>query len=160
MYIVVLKQDLWCPQLKLEPTVTASFSTSGVILSILEGIAAFPFPVVFITFLKFLRETETHSTKQQHGSLTLQLTYWWIRCNVSDPFDALWSFFCVGLIPYIFCFTHIREIGHHVHMYLYIRYLHFFFLEEREKLLIQKKVGKNSSFFCFVFLSGTHPFHN
>ena len=53
MYIVVLKQDLWCPQLKLEPTVTASFSTSGVILSILEGIAAFPFPVVFITFLKF-----------------------------------------------------------------------------------------------------------
>ena len=75
MYIVVLKQDLWCPQLKLEPTVTASFSTSGVILSILEGIAAFPFPVVFITFLKFLRETETQSTKQQHGSLTLQLTY-------------------------------------------------------------------------------------
>ena len=30
MYIVVLKQDLWCPQLKLEPTVTASFSTLGV----------------------------------------------------------------------------------------------------------------------------------
>lgn len=64
MYIVVLKQDLWCPQLKLEPTVTASFSTSGVILSILEGIAAFPFPVVFITFLKFLRETETHFTSR------------------------------------------------------------------------------------------------
>ena len=152
MYIVVLKQDLWCPQLKLEPTVTASFSTSGVILSILEGIAAFPFPLVFITFLKFLRETETQSTKQQHGSLTLQLTYcWWIRCNVSDPFDALWSFFCVGLIPYIFCFTHIREIGHHVHMYLYIRYLHLFFLREAREASYSKKVGKYSSFFVLFF---------
>ena len=150
MYIVVLKQDLWCPQLKLEPTVTASFSTSGVILSILEGIAAFPFPVVFITFLKFLRETETHSTKQQHGSLTLQLTYWWIRCNVSDPFDALWSFLC-GFDSLHFLFhTYKGNRTSCSYVPIYSIFTPFFLRGAREASYT-KKVGKYSSFFVLFF---------
>ena len=66
-------------------------------------------------------------------------------------------FFCVGLIPYIFCFTHIREIGHHVHMYLYSIFTPFFLRGAREASYT-KKVGKYSSFFVLFFQVVRIPF--